>query len=186
MGLQSPVQALQTLIDRAEIQDVLYRYARGVDRGDWDLVRSTYQPDAFDDHGEYKGGIDGLIEWLIQRFAAADNGMHFLGNCLVEFAGADRALVETSFISQRVGSPSAGEVGASPPRETTCRQSWGRYVDRFERRNGEWRVARRTVVLDVVMIWPTQSAPRIAPAEWGKRDRSDPLYRVQREILGGA
>ena len=39
-------ETLQHLADRVEIQDCLLRYARGVDRGDWGLVRSTYHPDA--------------------------------------------------------------------------------------------------------------------------------------------
>src|SRR3954464_7687266 len=88
------------LAERAEIQDCLLLYARGVDRGDWELVRSTYHPDADDAHGEYQGGVDGLIAWLDQRFAGADNSMHFLGNCLIEFAEADFAFVETYFASR--------------------------------------------------------------------------------------
>ena len=69
--------ALHRLLDKSEIYDSICRYARGIDRGDWDLVRSTYHPDADDDHVEYKGGIDGLIEWLDKRFAGIDNSMHF-------------------------------------------------------------------------------------------------------------
>src|SRR5579862_8540086 len=79
---QSQEAALQRLIDQAEIRDVMCRYARGVDRGDWALLRSTYHPDAYDDHVGYKGPVDGLIEWLDERFADVDNSVHFLGNCL--------------------------------------------------------------------------------------------------------
>ena len=49
--------ALQQLIDRQEIRDCMARYARGVDRNDWEAVRDTYHPDAYDDHGDYKGDI---------------------------------------------------------------------------------------------------------------------------------
>ena len=51
---------LQRLIDKDEIRDLISRYARGVDRADWDLVRDTYHPDATDDHGDYKGEWEGL------------------------------------------------------------------------------------------------------------------------------
>jgi len=43
--------ALQRLVDKDQIRDLMSRYARGVDRGDWDLVRDTYHTDATDDHG---------------------------------------------------------------------------------------------------------------------------------------
>ena len=57
------------LRDRHEIQECLFRYVRGVDRRNWDLVRSAYHPDAYDDHGNYKGNID--IEHEDDVFAAA-------------------------------------------------------------------------------------------------------------------
>ena len=43
-------EALQRLIDRTQIYEVMCKYARGVDRGDWELLRSTYHADAHDDH----------------------------------------------------------------------------------------------------------------------------------------
>ena len=55
----------------------------------------------------------------------------------------------------------------------------GRYVDRFERRDGEWRIARRTVVHDWSRQLPT--APEslglpLAGFAQGRRDRTDPVY----------
>jgi SnoaL-like domain len=38
------------LADREAIRDCLYRYSRGVDRCDEDMLRSVYWEDAFDDH----------------------------------------------------------------------------------------------------------------------------------------
>ena len=162
------------------------RYARGVDRSDWEAVRAAYHPDAYDDHGEYKGDVEGLIAWLEPRFAEAENRMHVLGNCLIDFAGPDLALVETMFVTQRLRAASASETGSAASGDAICRQSWGRYVDRFERRNGAWRVAHRTVVLDSVVTLPVQSAARIGPPIWGRRDAGDRLYEAQAEILGSA
>ena len=48
---------LQSLIDKQEIRDCMARYARGVDRADWEAVRDTYHDDAYDDHGDYKGAV---------------------------------------------------------------------------------------------------------------------------------
>jgi hypothetical protein len=53
-------------------------------------------------------------------------------------------------------------------------------VDRMERRNGEWRIADRVVVLDSQRSDPV---PRdLAPLEnftVGRRDKKDPSYKYQ-------
>lgn len=183
MSSPSPEQALRRLFDKDEIHDAMTRYARGVDRGDWELMRSTYHPDAFDSHGDYKGDIDGLIKWLDQRFAGVDNSMHFLGNCLIEFAGPDLALVETYFVSRRLRPPTADESKTIGPKDAMCREAWGRYVDRFERREGQWRVAHRTVVLEASSSSLALGGARTSPLTWGQRDRGDRLYQAQSEIF---
>ena len=181
-------EMLQRLADRAEIQDCLCRYARGVDRGDWDLVRSTYHPDAHDQHGEYRGDIGGLIAWLDKRFAGVDNSMHFLGNCLIEFAGPDHAFVETYFASRRLRPPTDAERANLEPGDQMCREAWGRYADQFERRNGEWRVARRVVVIETGYTSVALGGQRspAAPSTWGSRDRSDPIYRSRDALFAKA
>jgi 3-phenylpropionate/cinnamic acid dioxygenase small subunit len=177
--------ALQRLLDKDEIRDALCRYARAVDRGDWDLMRTTYHADAHDEHGDYKGGIDGLVEWLDQRFAGVDNSMHLLGNCLIDFAGPDLALVETYFVSRRLRPPTADERKSIGARDVMCREAWGRYVDRFERREGQWRVAHRTVVLEASSTSLALGGARSEGLRWGRRERGDRLYEVQSEIFGG-
>ena len=175
--------ALQRLIDRYQIHDVMCRYARSVDRGDWDALRSTYHPDAYDDHVEYRGDVDGLVRWLAERFAGVDNSMHFLGNCLVEFAGPDLALVETYFTSRRLRAPTRDEIDGLAPGDAICRESWGRYVDRFERRQDEWRVARRKVVLESRYTTIAKGGIRTPMANWGSRDQTDPLYVARAQMF---
>lgn len=170
------VSALRDLLDQHEIYDALCRYARGVDRGDWELVRSAYHPDADDDHGSYQGDIDGLIEWLDDRFADVDNSVHLLGNCLVERTGQDNALVETYFISSRLHPPAGKAAERTAPGDALCRQAWGRYLDRFERRDGAWRIARRKVVIDASFTSVAINGLRTDGRSWGTRDAQDPLY----------
>jgi hypothetical protein len=176
--------ALLRLLDQQKIRDAICRYARGVDRGDWDLVRSTYHTDAHDEHGDYKGGIDGFIAWLDERFDGVDNSMHFLGQTLIDFAGPDLALVETYFVSRRLRAPTAAESSITCAADGVAREGWGRYVDRFERRNGAWKVAHRTVVLEVLSSSVALGGKRKEGPRWGRRDRRDRLYEVQAEIFG--
>ena len=174
---------LRRLADRAEIHDVMCRYARGIDRGDEDLVRAAYHPDAYDDHVHYKGDVEGFIAATAKRMAGVDNSMHFLGNCLIEFAGPDLALVETYFASRRTRAPAGEEAAELASGDAICRQQWGRYLDRFERRDGQWRVAKRLVVVDARFDSVARGGARDDKLVWGTRDRTDPYYEFRAEIF---
>lgn len=47
-----PPEALAQMLDRQQIEDVLVRYSRAVDRADIELLRSRYHGEAVEDHGE--------------------------------------------------------------------------------------------------------------------------------------
>ena len=57
----------ERVADRLQIQDLIYRWCRSIDRLDFDAMRSVFHPDATDTHGAYDGGVDGLIEWIRER-----------------------------------------------------------------------------------------------------------------------
>jgi hypothetical protein len=172
--------AVQQLVDREEIRDLMARYARGVDRTDLDLVRSTYHEDAYDDHGDYKGDVDGLIDFIGTRNAPLLQSVHFLGNCLIEFAGPDVAVVETYFITAHTMSPESQRAYGTGAGDAPIQFSqFGRYVDRVERRGGPWRIAERAVVFEATRIQRTDIPP-LKP-EWAPlhRGRNDPIYRMR-------
>jgi hypothetical protein len=186
----SDTKRLARIADRLDIQDSMARYARGVDRRDWDQVRAAYHPDAHDDHGEYKGGVDGFIEWVAKRHANVAQSMHFLGNCLIEFAEDDKALVETYYIAMQRLEEDAGsaltllvEGGGDTPAGAVDVDILGRYIDHFERRDGAWKVARRVVAFESIRTHPVSSGP-LNP-KWGlaRRDDQDPVYQM-RATLG--
>jgi hypothetical protein len=159
---------LATLLARAEITDVLTSYVRGADRNDWDLVRHCYHPDATDDHGLYAGNIDGLIGFLSELAARLRSTSHQLGPPRIEVAG-DLARVETYCLGWY----------ERPGRDDTISSiAQGlRYLDLFERRDGRWAIACRTVVLDWERVFPP--GPPSAPAtSWqrGARGPADPSF----------
>lgn len=174
--------ALQRLIDKDQIRDLMARYARGVDRADWDAVRATYHTDAYDDHGDYKGGIDGFIDFARSRTGGATQVMHFLGECLIEFAGADVAIVETYFFTAHTLGPEAQrQYGASAEAGPVQLSHYGRYADRVERRDGVWRIAQRIVIFETTRL-ALGEVPPIKPS-WAthRRDMSDPIFRLRAE-----
>ena len=159
---------LEELLARQEIADVIYRYARGIDRMDFDLVRSCYHPDAYDDHGAMKGGVEEFIESgraFLPRFEAT---MHFMGNMLIEVSG-ETARAETYAVAYH---REARDDGSGRD------DIWGiRYVDRFEKRSGEWKIAHRVVAQEWRRVDPVP-AGRVrggGPGLWGTRDGNDAI-----------
>ena len=76
---------------------------------------------------------------------------------------------------------------ASAPADSSARVTpdimGARYVDRFSRRDGRWKIDERTVVLDwhKVETWPAADAP-IAVNRFvqGVRDQTDPVYVMKK------
>ncbi len=66
---------------------MLYRYCRGIDRRDYELVRSCYHPDATDDHGGYQGGVDGFIDYIKAGLPRFEQTMHMIGNIPIDIDG---------------------------------------------------------------------------------------------------
>lgn len=130
---------LQTLLAKQEIHDALMRYCRGIDRGDESLVLSAFHEDALDNHV-------GVEELAFERFpksvALAKRTIkwtsHNICNELIQVRG-DVAHSESYLIAYHRIEHEGRDV------------DWilgARYVDRFERRDGSWRIAHRTVVFD--------------------------------------
>ena len=163
------MNAVDTLIARSEIEDCMKRYARGVDRRDWDLVRGCFHPDARDHHGEFYGDPEEFIEWVKQRHAAVPFSMHYLLNCLIEFVSPEQANVDTYFWAiQRRGDGDA--------QGGTDIEVFGRYIDVFEKRGDCWRIANRKVAYDSTRQSPSTAHLRKLVGVIGQRDRTDPSY----------
>lgn len=173
---------VRRLLDKEEIRDLMARYARAVDRMDLASLREVYHDDAYDDHGDYKGDVDGLLHYVRERIGGAPQAMHFLGQCHIEFASDDVAVVETYFMTAHTLGPDARVAYGLGDGDGAVQISmFGRYVDRTERRNGAWRVARRDTVFEATRVF-TGSAPPISP-DWAqhRRDLHDPVYQRLQE-----
>jgi hypothetical protein len=165
---------LTELLDREAIRDCIYRYCRGIDRADEASLRSSYWPDATDQHGAYSGSADGFIRHALEVFKSGPRNVHQVANILIEFQSGTAALVESYFNALQRG----------PGQDDVVRQVLlaGRYCDRFEKRDGEWKVAARTVVYD----WVEEQTPpsdteeaRFGPRRpVGTACPEDPIYRL--------
>lgn len=174
-------QAIGRAADRAEIYAALVRYCRGVDRRDIAMIRSAYHDDAYDDHGVYRGGLDGFIAFVERDVHARfRTTMHKLGQALIEFDERDddgheeagrsdpgfaTARAETYAICHHVAQENGRDVADSV--------MGVRYLDRFERRDGAWRIARRQLVWE----WIRSDALESLDPEWtlGRAGPGDPV-----------
>jgi len=177
------------LADRLAIQDAIHRYARGVDRRNWDFVQSAFHFGATVDQGDFKGPIETMIETMRQRHGAIEQSAHLLTNILIEFDSADGAVVESYYLAwlrnahlppamrSALLGPGAAETGKIDMR------SLGRYIDRFERRDGHWRIARRVCVAETLTGTAAPEAATLSPA-WvvASRDADDAVWAMRREV----
>jgi hypothetical protein len=181
---------IERLADRAQIQDVMFRWCRAVDRLDFDAIKAVFHADAVDSHGMFEGGVDALIDWLRERHRTMPFATHSVSNMLIEFSGDDCALVETyCLVAQRHSAEGAASIAAIAGKDAARGRpidvlAFARYVDRFERRASLWRISHRTVVWDYVTSHEVaESAPQPS-RNWtvGRRDSSDFIHRARAEL----
>jgi hypothetical protein len=144
--MTTPVsQIMREYGDREAIKECLYRYCRGVDRLDADMVRSAYWPDVVDTHLTFKGNCEEFIDWSFGAMSQMDQTSHMIGNVLMTIRG-DEADVESYFYGfQRM----TGEDGVK-----FDVVAGGRYADTMQKRGEEWRIYRRMVITDWYRKYP--------------------------------
>ncbi len=161
-------EEIRLLADRAAIRDCELRYCRGLDRHDWDLLLSAFHEDAVERHPAPVSPIE-LVEQLKQRQAGWTNSLHHITNQTAEISG-DSAHAETYFLALLKSA------------QNDIYMSSGRYISRYERRDGVWRIAARDVLLEAT--WNLRGTADNRGFSAGSQDRSDPSYRGLRADAG--
>jgi ketosteroid isomerase-like protein len=164
-------QELRRMLDEREIERLIIRWARAVDRLDRSELASVYHPDAVEHHGTFDGPaneyVDFVIDTALPRYVSTS---HYVTNCLVEVDG-DRAHAETFVLAAHLGDENGDRV---------LDLMNARLVDRLERRDGSWRIAERTVVHDWDMTESIEAVDRWQGVfESGKRGPADFSYSVR-------
>ena len=161
---------LELLADKLECTELVTRLARGIDRCDADIVRACFHSDATDDHGAFKGTADEFVNWVMPVLDTMKRTQHVIGQCLIEAAG-DLAAGESYFVAHHTIAAPDGEVFMIAA---------GRYLDRFERRDGTWKISHRHAVYDWNSAAPSTDAwsrndPE-NPSVYGERGHADASY----------
>ena len=154
--------------DRLALQHLVATYGHAIDRRDYGLVKALYHEDAIDDHSPYYcGSVAGFVEWLPGMMSTWAATAHTMLSMVFAIAG-DRA--------EGVTSARAWHLTADGTREFVA---WGRYADRYEKRDGVWRFAHRFFILDSTEERAANKDDGFGTAgvETGRAGADDPLYR---------
>lgn len=143
---------MSDLQDQLAIAALSQRWALARDTGDWESLRGTAHPGATITTTWFDGGFDDFIEACQASWRKGSRSQHFLGGTAAEIDGP-RALAQTR-MSINVRSRLDGvEVDA------VCT---GRFFDRVERRDGAWRIAKRSVIYEKDRIDPVDPGDAIS------------------------
>jgi len=161
---------IDEMLDKQDIYECLVRMSRGTDRFDSELFLSTCHEDAILAAGPFVGSPAEMAEWSSELQEMAHTGtFHNLLNHSCEIDG-DVAHGETYYLF----------VGMN--RDQTNILAGGRYIDRFERRGGEWKLAARNNVIEWSSVLsalenPLASFPGIDDNGIVARSKDDISYR---------
>ena len=185
-------QKIRELIDKQDITEVVITYARALDRFDESLLRSVFHPDSKHAHGfigpssdpsqpSSPGAPGDFVAYAYDVLRTHTRTHHQLGNILIELSGDD-AYVETYFTAyhrmRALGDPQAAENAYDTEMDFFV---GGRYIDRFQKRDGVWKISHRTGLTDWMRTEQPSSQGFFGIPEQlqGQRGAEDLVFRAR-------
>jgi hypothetical protein len=171
MSTKDSNEILDQIRSRQQIEEQLHRWARGADRIDIEEMQSVFHPKANINYGYSNGPVEEFLPWVV-KFHSEELvwTSHWIVNLLIKFeenkahseAGVDCCL-------RYKGKDGLADLIVA-----------GRYLDRWERRDGEWRIIDRTSVLDRYRTSRVEQSaeadPWVKKVNMGVRTKDDLSY----------
>jgi ketosteroid isomerase-like protein len=153
--------ALQELIDKEAIRELVLHYSRAIDRKDLALLKDLYTEDATDTHGtDFNGTASDFVSFIEATQPFMPYSGHHVCNHLISVEG-DQAFGEVYILgAQCIGAIDGDKL-----------EDWHvmRYMDDYRRcADGKWRFAKRVVAYDWIILRPYEGAI----ADSGEGDQS--------------
>lgn len=137
---------LTELKDREAIREGIHRYCQAVDRCDLEMLKSCYWPDGYDDHGFFAGNAHEFAEYVIPCLKRVDSSMHSITNTRFQFDGDRCACASQWHVVHRLAHERANGTEGADGFTDFLHQ--GRYLDVWEKRDGEWKILHRVIAGD--------------------------------------
>jgi hypothetical protein len=132
------MDSVEQIIAKQAISELSCRYMRGLDRLDRELLMDVFWDDAYCEYGFINGDPKVFIDFALGSLAEHKANHHMIGNTLIEFSDGQ----------------AYGEVYFNAYHKVPSGDGWddviiaGRYLDRYEERNGEWKFIYRSERVD--------------------------------------
>lgn len=131
--------AIEELLDKQALYELLVNYCKAIDEGDADLLASVYEQEARHECDWFVGGVEGFVASVFSPQRCFDVNQHVIANAHFHI-DEDLAAGESRFFVHQYTSTGDGQGNLT--------STSGVYHDRFVRRNGEWRIVHRRVVTE--------------------------------------
>jgi len=164
-------EAIDQVVSHQAIVELGCRYVRGVDRGDPETLLSAFHEDAAIVSGAFNGPVTAfsteigrILEQVSPRVA------HTVTNHWIDIEG-DAAVGESYVIAYQ-------QIVGEEPQDV---MTGGRYIDRYERREGQWKISHRTFVMDWTTSSPAKDLMGLGMFEdmvKGERGLGDPVFTL--------
>ena len=151
--MTTTMQALQALLDRSAIIQVVQNWGFWRDDGNWEQLRSAYTPDGLMTTTWSVGTAVDFVNHCMERAKKAGDrqSMHSIGASIVDLTG-NKAIAETRMVLLVRGILHGVEVDVT---------NFGRTYDRFVRRDGQWRIKVRTPIYERDRMDPVDPATTV-------------------------
>ncbi len=127
---------IDTLLAEQAIRQAVTAYSRGCDRCDLDIFKSAFHNDAEVKYGTYDGHYEKFCEDIVE------------GNLTLQ--DTSHTIINEHYTIDTASNKASGEIyvlafWAVGGHNYTCS---GRYIDKYESRNDDWRITFRQYVYD--------------------------------------
>ncbi len=163
---------LQEMIDEFQLRKLVHSYCRAVDRGDFARLQDLYHQDAVDAHGGFSAGTaDDFLDQLSAARPYLRSMQHNITTENFAISGYEaEGEIYTIAVHTLAGSGRDVDLVVG-----------GRYLDKYEKRDGAWKFIERTIVTDWARVNDPStmdlSHPITRDTPRGTPDANDPSHR---------
>lgn len=163
--------AMQRLLDKDAIRELVLLYSRAIDRKDVALLRDLYTDDATDSHGDsFDGPADAYCDFIEKSLPYMPYSGHHACNHMISVDG-DEGNGEVYALAYHL----IPDMGGGQQQEDFMAV---RYIDNYRRcADGKWRFSKRVVTYDFKLRRPFDGGGLL-----GLGDK-DPSYEVCQQRL---
>jgi ketosteroid isomerase-like protein len=160
-------RAIQQLIDREAIRDLVLCYSRAIDRKDIELLRDLYTEDATDTHGDsFDGNAEDYCKFIEGSLPYMQYSGHHVCNHMISVEG-DVGNGEVYCLAYHYIPDQAN------PGKWVEDFMAVRYIDNYRRcADGKWRFSKRVVTYDFHTVRPFEGSGLLGSSP------VDPSYEV--------